>query len=64
VQRLIKDQIILEMLVVGIAYDVDYNDFYLLRSRDLTPTVDTTFKPGGIPNPSGGAKEFYTPSKV
>ncbi|MDA8016329.1 MAG: hypothetical protein MPN21_02675 [Thermoanaerobaculia bacterium] len=35
VQRLIKDGLIPEILVVGVAYDVDYDDFYRLRSRDL-----------------------------
>ncbi|MEM7582085.1 MAG: alpha/beta hydrolase-fold protein [Acidobacteriota bacterium] len=37
VQRLIKDRLIPETLVVGIAYDVSYRDFYRLRGRDLTP---------------------------
>ncbi len=37
VQRLIKDQLIPEILVVGIAYGTDYKSFYKQRSRDLTP---------------------------
>ncbi len=40
VQRLIKDRIIPEILVVGVAYEVDYKTFYALRSRDLAPTSD------------------------
>jgi len=58
VQRLIKDKIIPEILLVGIAYNVDYDTFYKLRCRDLTPTFRKGFKWRGVPWPSGGAKEF------
>ena len=58
VQRLIKDQLIPEILLIGIAYDVDYDRFYRMRSLDLTPTEVTTFRPGGIHHPSGGAEPF------
>jgi uncharacterized protein len=58
VQRLIKDKLIPEMLVVGIAYGVDYDTFYKLRSRDLTPSDDKGFRPGGEHHPQGGAKDF------
>jgi predicted alpha/beta superfamily hydrolase len=58
VQRLIKDKIIPEMLVVGIAYGVDYDTFYKLRGRDLTPSDDEGFRPGGIHHPQGGALDF------
>ncbi len=58
VQRLIKDQLIPEVLLVGIAYGVDYDAFYRMRSLDLTPTEDTAFRPGGISHPSGGAEAF------
>lgn len=50
VQRLIKDKRIPEIIVVGIAYDTDYENFYKLRSRDLTPEK---IKPG-----NGGAPLF------
>jgi len=58
VQRLIKDKIIPEILLVGLAYGVDYDTFYQLRSRDLTPTVRNDFLTDGIPNPTGGVREF------
>ena len=58
VQRLIKDKLIPEMLLVGIAYGVDYDTFYKLRGRDLTPTDDTGFRPGGEHHPQGGALDF------
>lgn len=60
VQRLIKDKLIPEILVVGIAYGTSYEQFYRLRCRDLTQVADPTFRPGGasIPYPSGGAAAF------
>ncbi|MEM9676108.1 MAG: alpha/beta hydrolase-fold protein [Bacteroidota bacterium] len=60
VQRLIKDQLIPPMLVVGIAYDTDYSTFYKLRSRDLTPIEDKelTFESNKKPDPTGGAGDF------
>ncbi len=60
VQRLIKDRIIPKILVVGVAYGTDYDTFYHQRCRDLTPTFNGDFKPGGAPEPvqSGEAKEF------
>jgi predicted alpha/beta superfamily hydrolase len=58
VQRLIKDKIIPEILLVGIAYNVDYDTFYELRSRDLTPTLVEGFKWLGVPYASGGAENF------
>lgn len=59
VQRLIKDKLIPEILVVGIAYNTDYENFYRLRSRDLTPVEDKNLRMGnhGV-NPTGGAPEF------
>ena len=39
VQRLIKDELIPEVIVVGIAYGVTYESFYALRKRDLTPGI-------------------------
>ncbi len=43
-QRLIKDELIPELFVVGIAYqgDTDEDGYYSLRSRDFTPTSDKT----------------------
>ncbi len=58
VQRLIKDKLIPEILIVGIAYNTDYKNFYKLRSRDLTPIVDKNLKPNHTPIPSGGASLF------
>lgn len=60
VQRLIKDGLIPEMLVIGIAYATDYDTFYSLRSRDLTPTYLRTTRVGNrlATDPTGGAKEF------
>ncbi|TPN86785.1 alpha/beta hydrolase [Aquimarina algicola] len=60
VQRLIKDKLIPQIIVVGIAYDTDYKTFYKLRSRDLTPVEDNKLKIGGAkkPDPTGGASEF------
>ena len=58
VQRLIKDELIPPLIVVGIAYGTDYRTFYALRSRDLTPVEDATLKIGGKVDPTGGAPEF------
>lgn len=60
VQRLIKDKLIPEILIVGIAYDTDYDSFYRLRSRDLTPSKVKGFRPGGSPDdyPCGEAAQF------
>lgn len=52
--RLIKDKIIPDLLIVGIAYDTTYNEFYSLRCRDLTPTKSVEFDCPG----SGGAENF------
>lgn len=51
VQRLIKDDLIPETLVVGIAYGATYEAFYQLRGRDLTPAP-------GRRGEYGSAKEF------
>ena len=59
VQRLIKDKLIPEILVVGIAYDTDYQNFYRLRSRDLTPVEDKDLRMGNKNvDPTGGAPKF------
>ncbi len=59
VQRLIKDKLIPEILVVGIAYNTDYDNFYKLRSRDLTPVEDKELKMGNkTVHPTGGAPKF------
>ena len=60
VQRLIKDKLIPKILVVGIAYGTDYDNFYKLRSRDLTPVVDKelVMRRGSPPDPTGGADNF------
>lgn len=60
VQRLIKDELIPEILVVGVAYDTDYDDFYRLRSRDLTPVPhrEVRISHGAGPDPTGGALQF------
>lgn len=53
-ERLMKDKLIPEILIVGIAYDTNYSDFYLLRCRDLTPTKSIEYDCPG----SGGAENF------
>ena len=59
VQRLIKDKLIPEILVVGIAYNTDYKNFYKLRSRDLTPIEDKDLRMGNkAVDPTGGAPKF------
>ena len=59
VQRLIKDKLIPEILVVGIAYNTDYSNFYRLRSRDLTPVEDKDLRMGNKNvDPTGGAPKF------
>lgn len=59
VQRLIKDRLIPEILVIGIAYNTSYKNFYRLRSRDLTPVEDKNLKMGNHDvDPTGGAPEF------
>ncbi len=59
VQRLIKDKLIPEILVVGIAYNTDYKNFYRLRSRDLTPVEDPDLRMGkNKVDPTGGAPQF------
>lgn len=62
VQRLIKDGIIPEIFVVGIAYQGEQgdDDYYSLRCRDLTPTVDKAFMKGHqqMKDGAGGAENF------
>jgi predicted alpha/beta superfamily hydrolase len=38
VRRLIKDELIPPVVLVGAAYEVPYDDYYLRRQRDFTPT--------------------------
>lgn len=53
VQRLIKDELIPEILVIGIAYqgEADEDSYYATRQLDFTPTIDKQFnrKAGGAP---------------
>ena len=50
-RRLIKNDDIPKVLVVGIAYDTSYEDFYKKRSRDLTPASDIHgYHTGGAEN--------------
>jgi len=51
-RRLTKSADIPPVLVVGVAYDTSYEDFYVKRARDLTPVAVSRF-PG-----SGGAARF------
>lgn len=59
VQRLAKDKLIPELIVVGIAYDTDYDRFYRLRGRDLRPSLpkDPRLNPGKEPD-EGRAERF------
>lgn len=58
-QRLAKDELIPELIVVGIAYDTTYDDFYRLRARDLRPSIpdDPDLDLGGRPD-EGAAEKF------
>ena len=38
-QRLAKDDLIPDVIVIGVAYDVSYDEFYRLRERDLRPEI-------------------------
>jgi predicted alpha/beta superfamily hydrolase len=38
-RRLIKDDLIPPVLLVGVAYEVPYDDYYQRRQRDFTPTA-------------------------
>lgn len=58
VQRLIKDKLIPPTIIVGIAYGTDYESFYELRSRDLTPEEVKDLRIGGKINLTGGAPKF------
>lgn len=55
-QRLAKDRLIPELIVVGIAYDTSYDDFYDLRARDLRPSIpdDPNLDLGGRPDEGKG----------
>lgn len=57
VQRLVKDSLINDLLVVGIAYrgETDEDTYYAIRGRDLTPTADPS-KQYRLGN--GGAENF------
>ena len=59
VQRLAKDKLIPELIVVGIAYDTSYEEFYRLRARDLRPSIpdDPDFDLGGRAD-EGKAEQF------
>lgn len=55
-QRLAKDKLIPELILVGVAYDTSYDDFYRLRARDLRPTLpdDPKLDQGGRPDEGKG----------
>ena len=57
-QRLAKDKLIPELIVVGIAYNTDYDSFYRLRSRDLRPSIpdDPDLDLGGRPDEGEGER--------
>ena len=59
VQRLAKDRLIPELIVVGIAYGTSYDEFYRLRARDLRPSIpeDPELDLGGRPD-EGKAEQF------
>jgi predicted alpha/beta superfamily hydrolase len=50
VRRLIKDELIPPVVLVGVAYEVPYDDYYLRRQRDFTP--NQTFNRYVIVSPS------------
>jgi len=51
-RRLTKNGDIPKVIVVGVAYDTSYDDFYMRRARDLTPVATARFRG------SGGAGKF------
>lgn len=57
VQRLVKDNLIPELIVAGVAYrgETDEDTYYAIRGRDLTPTADPEkqYRLG-----TGGAENF------
>lgn len=61
-QRLIKDKLIPELLVVGVAFqgETDEDTYYSLRCRDYTPTIDKAFEQAhkNYKSGSGGAENF------
>jgi len=52
--RLMKDKLIPDILIIGIAYDTDNETYYSLRCRDLTPTKSIEYDCTG----SGSAENF------
>ena len=54
IRRLIKDRLIPPVLLVGVAYEVSYDDYYKRRERDFTPTAAHLDE---FPN-AGHAKSF------
>ncbi len=60
VQRLIKDEILPELFVVGIAYQGEYDEdaYYSIRGLDFTPTIDKEFSKTHKQPKSGGAENF------
>ena len=62
-QRLTKDELIPELLVVGIAYqgDTEVDTYYSLRGRDFTPTTDKAQEErhkNRFNSGTGGAEKF------
>ena len=55
-QRLAKDRMIPELILVGVAYQTDYDTFYDLRARDLRPSLpdDPGLDLGGRPDEGKG----------
>lgn len=55
-QRLAKDRLIPELILVGVAYQTDYDTFYDLRARDLRPSLpdDPRLDLGGRPDEGRG----------
>jgi predicted alpha/beta superfamily hydrolase len=49
-----KEKLIPDILIVGIAYDTDNDSYYSLRCRDLTPSKSIEYDCNG----SGGAENF------
>jgi predicted alpha/beta superfamily hydrolase len=39
IRRLVKDKLIAPVLLVGVAYEVPYDEYYRRRERDFTPTA-------------------------
>lgn len=58
-QRLAKDKLMPEVIVVGMAYDTTYKEFYRLRERDLRPSIPEGWMPADAEDPTEAAGQNF-----